>query len=162
MIRPLRQRHRRMFAALGVLLPLAFAVGIAARKPVPSVASLPKGLAASQDKFTATRWERRDLFGKSPIRVRLLRGEGADHIAIALSADKDFVKPDLIVYWVTGNPTVADKLPESATLLGAFTATTLVLPANAANENGSLILFSLANQEIVDVSKPTRFNDSTK
>jgi hypothetical protein len=35
MIRPLRQRHRHIFMVLGFILPVAFAVGIAERKPAP-------------------------------------------------------------------------------------------------------------------------------
>lgn len=48
MISPLRQSHRRMFIALGVLLPLVFVVGIAGRKPVPVATHLPVELANSE------------------------------------------------------------------------------------------------------------------
>ena len=57
---PLRQRHRRVFAVLGVLLPVAFAIGIAARKPVTGVAALPGELAQTRSEFTTTVWERND------------------------------------------------------------------------------------------------------
>src|SRR5258706_12756990 len=108
MIRPLRQRHRRMVIALGILLPVAFAVGIAARKPVPGMDSLPNGLVAVTQAFTATEWERADLFVKLPIGVRLLReNPGTGRFAVTFTAAKDFVKPDLLVYWVPGNPNLA-------------------------------------------------------
>jgi hypothetical protein len=155
MIRPLRQRHRRMVIVLGVFLPVAFAVGIAARKPVPGMISLPIEL-VMQQKFAVTEWERADLFTKSPIRVRLLR-ESADvgRFAVEFSAAKGFVKPDLIVYWVTGSPNATTALPENARLLGAFNASmALVLPPDAASGNGVLVLYSLADQELVEVSKP--------
>jgi hypothetical protein len=51
-------------------------------------------------------------------------------------------------------------LPTNATLLGSFNAPALELPAAAAKTEGSLILFSLADQEIVDVSQPSQFIDS--
>ncbi len=35
MIRPLRQRHRRIFFVLAVVLPVLFAWGIAARNGIP-------------------------------------------------------------------------------------------------------------------------------
>ena len=35
MIRPLRQRHRRIVTTLAVVLPLAFIAAILARRPVP-------------------------------------------------------------------------------------------------------------------------------
>jgi len=84
MIRSLRQRHRRMFAVIDVLLPIAFVVGIAARKPAPSVVVLPAGLAAPMPQSAASVWERGGLFAKAPVPVRLLRG-GTDRFAIALS-----------------------------------------------------------------------------
>jgi len=156
MIRPLRQRHRRMVIVLGVFLPVAFAVGIVARKPVPGMTSMPKELVASPQSFAVTEWERADLFTKTPIQVRLLRERaGAGHFAVEFSAPKDFVKPDLIVYWVAGSPSITDTLPANARLLGAFNSSlALSLSSDVASGTGVLILYSLANQEIVEVSKP--------
>ena len=156
MIRPLRQRHRRMVIVLGVLLPVAFAVGIAARKPVPGMISLPKELVASPQQFPVTEWERADLFTRTPIQVRLLRETaGTGRFAVEFSAAKDFVKPDLIVYWIAGNPNIAETLPDNARLLGVFNSSVaLSLPPEAALGSGVLVLYSLADQEIVEVSKP--------
>lgn len=156
MIRPLRQRHRRMVIVLGVFLPVAFAVGIAARKPVPGMTSLPKELVASPQKFTVTEWERADLFTKTPILVRLLReSAGAGRFAVEFSSAKDFVRPDLIVYWVAGSPNVTDTLPDNARLLGVFNSSVaLSLPTDTASGSGVLVFYSLADQEVVEVSKP--------
>ena len=82
MIRPLRQRHRHMFTALGLLLPVALIVGVAARKAVPSVAALPAGLEASSQHFTSTEWVRDDLFRKTSIQARLLREPSAGRFAV--------------------------------------------------------------------------------
>ena len=156
MIRPLRQRHRRMVIVLGVLLPVAFAVGIAARKPVPGMTSLPKELVASQRTFAVTEWERADLFTKTPMQVRLLReNSGTGRFGVEFTAAKDFVKPDLIVYWIAGNPNLADTLPDNARLLGAFNSSVAMsLSPDAGSGSGVLVLYSLADQEIVEVSKP--------
>src|SRR5262245_3083996 len=43
-ILPLRQRHRLMVCTLGVLLPVAFVAGIAARKPAPVAGTVPAAL----------------------------------------------------------------------------------------------------------------------
>jgi hypothetical protein len=83
-------------------------------------------------------------------------------LAVGLRASKDFLKPDLMVYWSAGKPTTSDTLPPESKLLGAFVTTTLVLPSEASTTDGCLILFSLADQEVVDVSTPTKFTDSTK
>ena len=71
------------------------------------------------------------------------------------SAAKDFVKPDLIVYWVAGSPNVTDKLADNARLLGAFNSSlALSLSPEAGPGSGVLVLYSLADQEIIEVSKP--------
>src|SRR5882724_8006444 len=102
MIRCLRQRHRHMVIALGLFLPVVFAVGIAARRPVPEVNSLPKELAPGVAQFAAQEWQRADLFTKSSVQIRLMREHhGAGKFAVEFCAAKDFVRPDLIVYWVT-------------------------------------------------------------
>ena len=162
MILSLRQRHRHVFAVLGVLLPMAFVVGVAARKPVPSVATLPPELSARAQTFTATGFDHDDLFAKAPVGVQLWREQGTGRCAVGFVADRDFVKPDLIAYWIAGTPPAADRLPPEAALLGAFSAGPLLLPDQATTSAGTLILFSLADQEIVDVSKPTRLSESTK
>lgn len=152
-----------MVIAIGILLPVAFALGIAARKPVLFVAQLPAALVVATQKFEAVEWVRADLFTKIPIQVQLLREQkNSGRFAIAFSAAKDFLKPDLIVYWVAGSSNITDTLPANAILLGTFNTTALSLSDEIAKSNGVLILYNLADGEIVDVSKPIRLDDSTK
>lgn len=153
MILSLRRRHRRMFAVLGVLLPLAFAAGLAARKPVPAAAALPRELATPAP-ATAADWERTDLFMRFPVQVRRLRAAAGEPPALALRAtDPQFARPDLLVYWLPHAPAASGELPADAILLGAFAAAALPLPPVAAAE-GVLALYSLADQELVAVSVP--------
>jgi hypothetical protein len=161
MIRPLRQRHRRTFLALGIFLPAAFAIGIAARKPLPQISSLPAEIAPAV-RAGADIWSRADLFAKSPVQVRLRRETSGKNFAVAFSAAKDFVKPDLLVYWSDGNPNLTNALPDNAILLGAFSAPQLPLPTIAEKISGALVLYSLADHEIVDVSKPIQLTNSTR
>jgi hypothetical protein len=155
MIRPLRQRHLHTFLALGIFLPVAFVVGIAARKPLPEVNSLPKEIAPATASFASEVWSRADLFPKSPVQIRLLREQiEAEKYAVSFSAAKDFVKPDLLVYWSDKNLSNTNTLPDNAILLGAFNAPQLPLPTAAKKTDGLLVLYSLADNEIVDVSKP--------
>ncbi len=162
MILALRQRHRRIFAALALLIPVAFAAGIAARRSVPQLDAWPAELSARTQTFTATDYERNDLFAKSSVKVRLWRDLSTGQSAVGFAAPKQFLKPDVIAYWVAGRPTVTDELPADAILLGSYVANPLALPVEAGTMEGVLVLFSLADQEILDVSKPVRFNDSTK
>lgn len=155
MILRLRQRHRRVFAVLVIFLPAAAIIGIAERKPVQPVAELPAALAAGPQQFGVVEWERDDLFPKSPVRVRLLRAQGgADRRAIGISAAEGFLKPDLLVYWSEGNPALTGTLPDSALLLGAFDVPVLPVPDGAGRNPGVLVLYSLADGEIADVSRP--------
>lgn len=163
MIRPLRQRHRRIVIVLGVFIPVAFAVGMVVRKPVPGPISLPAGLASPAEPSATVEWDRADLFARSPVRVRLLRSQArSSGLFVEFSAGKEFIKPDLIVYWAAGDTAIADTLPGNAILLGSFTSAPLRLPEAAANSNGRLVLYSLADNEIVDVSKQVRLNDPAK
>lgn len=72
MIRPLRQLHRRLFLLLALGLPLAFGLGVAARKPLPILPAAAPALAAQLSVFKLLVWERSDLFGQSAIVIRLL------------------------------------------------------------------------------------------
>ena len=163
MIRPLRQLHQRTFMALGFFLPLALALGILARQPFPVADPLAAPRLPAPPPFPVTVWERNDLFGNLPIRVTLLRETQSDGaLAVELSATKnDFIQPDLMAYWVPGNPPLTHQLPDHARLLGGFNADALPLPPAAATTNGVLVLYSLANNAIVEVSQPIRFNEPT-
>lgn len=161
MIIALRQRHRRIFFALGIFLPAVLVVGVAARRPVPVTATLP-GVLEAAEKFDPSGPPRDGLFPKSAVSVQWLRGQNnSGALAVRFSAAKDFVKPDLMVYWVAGNPKATDALSANAVLLGAFAAAALPLPAAARDSAGVFVLFSLADGEVVDVSTPLQpFNGS--
>ena len=166
MIRPLRQRHRRTFVVLSVILPVALVVGIVARKPVPTTASLPDALSEQAQEFPIAEWSRDDLFAKVPFHVALVRDGGkVPRFAFEWSAPENFVKPDLLVYWIAGHASVSERIPDEAILLGSFDACrSLPLSRDAAESSGMLILYSLADHEIIDVSKPIawqRFKELT-
>jgi hypothetical protein len=163
MTRPLRQIHRRVFMALGVFLPIAFAVGLAARKSVPAASELPEPITFINAKFSEPEWTRDELFAGEPIQVRLLREKmGSGQYALAFSASKNFLKPDLLVYWSAGGPgsgatNSSGALPENSILLGAFGPAPLPLPQDVGQSEGTLLLYSLADGEIVSASKPIAF-----
>jgi hypothetical protein len=159
MILPLRQQHRRWFIVLGLFLPVTFAIGIAVRQPAAVVGQLPVGLAPPPQEMI---WTRNGLFAKAPVEVSLLRERNSGHLAVQFSATAGFLKPDLMVYWVVGNLPVAGALPENATMLGEFSSSALPLPPEATTTNGVLVLYSLADNELVDESQPMRFTDATR
>jgi hypothetical protein len=161
MILALRQRHRRMFAVIGIVVPCSFAIGIAARKPIPTTANLPGEFRATPQPVVGDDWEYTDLFTNAPVRVHLLKDRTAEgRFAVFLSAEKDFVKPDLLAYWLPAYPKSVDALPEDAVLLGGFSSAALPLPAQSLKSEGVILLYSLANNEVVDVSRRTDFIQS--
>ena len=164
MIQPLRRRHRQIFMLLGFTLPVVLIVGFATHPPLPAATGLPPVLTTTAPAFSTGVWQQRDgLFAKVPVQVRWLRApDGIGGFALNLTGPKDFLKPDLLVYWVSGQPGITDTLPADARLLGAFSAGTLPLPAEAARGPGVLVLYSLADNEIVAVSRPVQLNDTTR
>jgi hypothetical protein len=157
MIRPLRQRHRVMIFTLSVIVPAAFAVGIATRKAVPALSAAAPGFSREIPRHKEL-WSRDDLWEKRAIRTRLLSdATGSGQLAVELISNDQIVRPDVIVYWSRGERKIEDSPPDAAILLGSFDQSTpmpLTLPQEAANNPGMLLLYSLGDHEIVAVSKP--------
>ena len=141
-----------MVCMLGVVLPVAFGAGIAARRPVPAATSVPSGLAAQAGDFGHVLWSDADLFPGHQIITRL-RGDANGGAAVELMFS-GLTRPDVLVYWSSGDEAIADKLPEDAQLLGALSnAQPLPVPAKQRGQPGRLVLYSLADHEVVAVSK---------
>ncbi len=144
-----------MFAVIGILLPVAFVAGVAARKPIPITAPS-DALLSPRQTFSQSGWNRSDLFTNVAIRVELLRdAANTNRIALQISAPKMFVKADLLVYWLPADSIPKDNIPDDAVLLGAFVSgQPLPMPPTVAKKSGRLILYSLADHEILSVSQP--------
>jgi hypothetical protein len=156
MIRPLRQRHRVLVLALGVVVPVAFATGIATRNAVPFLTGTTPDLSGEVHNYSEV-WSRDDLWEKKAISTRLLSdAAGAGRRAVELIAKDQIIRPDVIVYWVPGGPEVKESLPNDAVWLGGFDQLAprpLTLPAEAAQKTGALVLYSLADHEVIAVSR---------
>ena len=155
MILPLRRRHRRVFAAIGILLPVAFVAGVAARKPIPTTPPS-DALPSPRQTFSQRGWNRSDLFTNVAVRVQLIHdAANTKRIALQISTPKDFVKADLLVYWLPADSIPKDNIPDDAVLLGAFVSgQPLPMPPTVVKKSGRLILYSLADHEILSVSQP--------
>ena len=157
MIRPLRQRHRIAVLTLSAFLPAVFVLGIASRRVVPLVGSSPRGLSQESADTYKSLWVRDDLWEKKPLRTKLLTDSKTSKLKLEVTAAVPSIRPDVLLYWVSGTPTVEDSLPNDAILVGAWTqesANALDLPLATRATQGKLVLYSLADHEIVNVSKP--------
>src|SRR5678815_2901729 len=152
MIRHLRQRHRVIVCTLGVLLPVAFSAGLAARKPVQVPATVSSRLAGQANDFGRMVWSKADLWPGQRISTSL-RQDAAGSVAVELMI-RDLVKPDLLVYWVAGKERAVEVLPDNARLLGPLSNNSpLSIPVDARGETGRLMLYSLADHDLVAVSR---------
>src|SRR5690349_2388219 len=94
----LRRRHRRTIFPIGLVVGLLFILGVLKRHPNAETDPLPPELSPQRQTFSATGDERVDLFEHSPVRVRFWREQETGSLAIGLTADKTFLKPDLLAY----------------------------------------------------------------
>jgi hypothetical protein len=152
MIRPHRRRHRAIVCTLGVLLPVAFAVGLAARRPVPVSANVPWAVAGQVNDFGRVIWTKADIWPGQRI-ITCLRRDADGSAAVELKF-RDLAKPDVLVYWAAGKGEASGRLPDNARLLGALSnRTPLPIPAATCGEVGRFVLYSLADHEVVAGSK---------
>ena len=152
MIRPLRRRHRVVVCTLGVLLPFVFVVGIAARRPVPVTKSVPAELGGNASDFGTVVWTKADLWPDQRITTSLRRN-AVGFVAVELMF-RDLAKPDVLVYWAAGEGRAVEGLPDNARLLGALSnGVPLPVPADARGEAGRFVLYSLADHQVVAVSR---------
>lgn len=151
MIRPLREGHRIIVCALAVVLPLALVAGLRGRQPVLLD---PSPVDQSRSGFPGGKvlWTRSDLWPGSKYVTRL-RGEAPGSLGIEVDAG-DLVRPDVLVYWAVGTGTDPETLPADARLLGALVKKRGVpFAADLVNQEGRLILYSLADHQPVAFSR---------
>ena len=141
-----------MVCTLGVLVPLAFVAGVAARRPVPASRSVPTALESRASDFVTVLWTKADLWPGQRI-ITSLRRNAAGSVAVELLI-RDLVRPDVLVYWAAGEETAVEGLPDTARLLGVLSnSTPLPSPADARREGGRFLLYSLADHEVVATSR---------
>jgi hypothetical protein len=100
---------------------------------------------------------REDLWEKKPLRTRLLSDSGTSNLALEIAATTPVVLPDILLYWTPATSKPDDSLPSDALLLGAWIqepGNPVAVPQPAKAGQGRLILYSLADHEIVNISKP--------
>ncbi len=150
MIRTRRLMHRQMFLLLAFLIPALLFVGLAFRPDVPPV-SKPDITLLTKAGFAPT------LPGNL---TRIQAGEQGFEIgleakspmtsSLIIRSVNPLLKPDLLVYWVPES-IQNHSLPEHALLLGELMGTSfrhMTLPTAATTEPGSLVIYSLAHQEV--------------
>ena len=154
MIRSLRKRHRLMIGALSIFVPASFALGIATRRTVPELNAATATFSVRLPQ--AELWRRDDLWENQTIGTRILN-QASGQVAVELTPKDRIVRADVLAYWLSGQRKMESILLDDAILLGSVSASTraiLTLPPAASKVKGTLLLYSLADHEIIAVSKP--------
>lgn len=159
MIAAHRRRHRFIFCALAVALPVGAMLAIGLTPPARELAST-RSL-APPPAGGAVLWERADLWaalsegdasGTLDIVTRLQPAAASDSFVLVLDARRDLGRPDLLVYWAR-TPIADRRALDDATLLGRLGSTDpgryALPPEVGAGAPGHLALYSLGHQELV-------------
>ncbi len=141
-----------MVCTLGVLVPCAFIAGIAGRKPVPVAAPVLGRSSVAANEFGSLVRTQTDLWPGRPSITRFWRNSGGS-LAVELAIG-DLERPDVLVYWTAATNSTPGALPSDAQFLGGLsTGALLPIPPGVAFEAGRLVLYSLADQEVVVTSR---------
>jgi len=139
-----------MFLLLAFLVPALLFVGLAFRPEVPPLSRpdltlLTKAGFAPNIPDDLTRIQA----GEHTFEIGIETYSSSTSSLIIRSVDP-LLKPDLLVYWVPES-SQNNSLPENAMLLGELMGTSfrhMTLPTAATTEQGSLVIYSLAHQEV--------------
>lgn len=149
MIRALRRTHRGVASILALALPVALALALTSRNPLPAADPLPDALLGGEPpegvQLTASAQSTSGL----TLRHRLYSVDGTP---AGLSVEVDLTPPDAaldaLLYWI---PHGAGKLPDEAWLLGRLEAPwrpRFRLPPGA-NQGGFLAVYDRAHGSVV-------------
>jgi hypothetical protein len=142
-----------MFTVLGMVLPVVLVVGLYERTSVPVMTSLPAGLVTNRPVSGSLVLLKTCAFPHTSTSAKLFGTQKGDDFTIQISTGVEPEKPDVLVYWVPGSPPGFDKIPAGAFLLGELGSQSLSLPVGE-RPDGVLMLYSLADGEVIDVSNP--------
>jgi hypothetical protein len=142
-----------MVTVLSVVIPAAFVTGVVARRPVPIDSSISRELLSEEADFGRIVWNDASLWSGKDI-VTFLRRDRAGAISIEFMF-RHIVRPDVLVYWVPPTDGSRSILPDQSRLIGAFAhRVPLVVPEGIRGQSGRLLLYSLADHEVIATSKP--------
>lgn len=149
MIHSLRKKHRAIFSVLSAALPLAFVAAIAfraERRPAENARSLPQNPSAALQQCI---FEKEDLWADQKIVTRIYAHAAQPaELAVELHPAVALAHPEILVYWNEKD----DANLKDAFLLGTLAGTQprrWLLPQNALQHDGYLVLFSLAHQSFI-------------
>jgi hypothetical protein len=152
MIRPLRRRHRRLVLGVAVIVPPLFVAALASRDLPRPMDRVPAALLPDVGAPGAWAIEAPDLWPGLGIDIRIGRDPAGDTPVLELTTAEALTAPDVLLYWAPGTVAADGALPPDARLVGHMAGLVVErfrLPEPAAAGGGTLVLYSLARQELV-------------
>jgi hypothetical protein len=138
---------------LSVVIPAVFVTGVVARRPVPADSSISRELLPEEADFGRIVWNDASLWPGKDI-ITFLRRSRAGAVSIEFMF-RHIVRPDLLVYWVPTTDGSQSTLPDQSRLIGAFAhRVPLIFPEGIRGQSGRLLLYDLADHEVIATSKP--------
>jgi hypothetical protein len=143
----LRRRHRAIFGALALCLPVALVAALEARRDVPQNVRLEHGGIPGFDGRVKVS-ESQTLVRGVGMRTRTWDDNRLARRVLELTPERDLELPDVLVYWAPSEAT--EELPQDGILLGVLAGAQqrrFALPREAVG--GRLYWYSLAHQELI-------------
>ena len=153
MIRSLRTTHRGVASILALVLPVALALALTSRNPLPAADPLPDALLGGEPPEGTQLTASTQSTPEVTLRQRLYSVQGTP---AGLSVEVDLTPPeaalDGLLYWIPrGARGAGEALPDEAWLLGRLEAPwrpRFRLPPGA-RAGGFLVVYSLAHRRVV-------------
>lgn len=142
-----------MTKALAIFLPIGFVAALSARNPVPAPSIPPVETEAGTQGRTLGALQ--SMPGQSlAVNIQLFSsGTPTSQLSLSIHPNAPLTAPDILAYWHPTTNTALDALPQDAFLLGGLNGVQtrrLTLPAQALERDGTLILYSLAQQRVLN------------
>lgn len=140
-----------MILALSFIVPILFVASLVARQAPPGPnEEIPLAFESTASGFVQ---ESEQAFAAQPaITYQVLKDPATDALALNLSSEEPLRWPEALVFWTPERMDNADALPEDRVLLGTWAATsarTYALPQRAQGNSGSIVLYSLSQQDVL-------------
>ncbi len=151
MIRSLRNRHRRFFIFLAVVLPLLFLAALLSRKDPPRMSDLHSLFPSNNLETGPLLMENETLLEDMGIRFQLFEARD-DHPRriLKIHMDRSLSIPDPLLYWYAGNGDGGDQPPDTAFFLGVLDnrkTQAFLAPERSPSLDDWVMLYSLGHQK---------------
>jgi len=154
--RGLRQRHRRIWLVLLIVIPLVYVAGLAARRAPLTMERIPDRLTGTFEVSAQPLIESTFAIGETEFGARLFSREGSSSPAVVeleRRGTTPLVHPDVLVYWTPTTSGREQSMLADAYFMGILTegqSQQYALPEESTQRDGRLLFYSLGHEQMLD------------